>query len=141
MRQAVAGMTANRDEMSSSEYQHSSFTTTPGNLEEVFLKSLSSVLSHLSSSKTLRPSNPRFSGCDISSLFSPTAFGGPASRSDVLRILQLSAAGKKPKLPCTYHQTIEQIRSFLLEPSLFVCLKEQPSCSTSAPHHRIHHTH
>ncbi|QPC76132.1 hypothetical protein HYE68_006884 [Fusarium pseudograminearum] len=104
MRQAVAGMTANRDEMSSSEYQHSSFTTTPGNLEEVFRESLPSVLSHLSPRKTLRPSTPCFSGCDISSLFSPTAFGGPASRPDVLRILQLSAAGKKPKLPSPHHR-------------------------------------
>jgi hypothetical protein len=109
MRQAVAGITANRDEMSSSEYQHSSSTTTSGNLEEVFLEHPPSVLPHLPFSRTLQHSKPCFSGRDVPSLFSLTASGGPASRPDLLRILQpiLSASGQlrameKLKLPWMY---------------------------------------
>lgn len=127
MRQAVAGITANRDGMSSSEYQHSSSTTTSGNLEEVFLESPSSVLSHLSFLRSLRDSKPHFSGRDTPSLFSLTAFGSPASRPDLLRILQpipstsSSNCGQKAKASthpeaCTYLQTYRS-RHLIRSPS------------------------
>ncbi|CEI65452.1 unnamed protein product [Fusarium venenatum] len=106
MRQAVAGMTANRDEMSSSEYQHSSFTITSGNLEEVFFESKPSFLSHLSFSKTWRHSKPCCSGCDIPSLFSLTSCGSPAS----YRIYFGSCSSElRAKSQSYHHRTTESI--------------------------------
>ncbi|PTD12510.1 hypothetical protein FCULG_00004370 [Fusarium culmorum] len=123
MWQAVAGMTAHRDEMSSSEYQHSSFTTTPGNLEEVLLKYSSSVLSLDAISRASSLPQPL-----VAQLLARMYFGS-------------CSCGQKAKATMYVPPNQQMSGRSLPEPSLFVCLKKQPSCSTSAPHHRIHHTH